>query len=107
MGLVSGKGSRHEFNSSEATLNRSVTLQNLPAMAGVKVSSYTHRERTAVFGQAIPGKAAAFAQNLVAAANAREVSDAARDHALKALQAASGDIDTVTADYLHMGAYQV
>lgn len=106
VGLVSGKGSRHELNSSEATLNRSVTLQNLPAMAGVKVSSYTHRERTAVFGQAIPGKAAAFAENLVAAANAREVSDAARDHALKALHAASGNIDTVTEDYLHMGAYQ-
>jgi len=106
VGLISNCGSRAELQSSQATVNRSITLDNLAPMAGVNVSSYVQRERTGVFGLAIPSKAGSFAANLVGAANAREVSDSAREHALAALHAASGDKDIVTEDYLHMGAYQ-
>ena len=93
--------------SGQASVNRSMTLENLPAMAGVNVSSYLHRERTGIFGTAIPTKAAEFAGNLIAAANTREVTDSARAHALAQLEGASGDKPTVTEDYLHMAAYQV
>ena len=76
-------------------------------MAGVKVNSYVHRERAGVFGTAIPAATGAFAKNLVAAANVREVADKDRAHALAQLNAASQDKSIVTDDYLHMTAYQV
>lgn len=106
VGLVSRCGSRAELNSSETTLNRSTTVNNIPSMAGVKVNSYVHRERAGVFGTAIPAATGAFAKNLVAAANVREVADKDRAHALAQLNAASQDKSIVTDDYLHMTAYQ-
>lgn len=106
VGLLSNRGSRHEGESGQQTVSRSMTLENVPKMAGVNVSSYLHRERTAIFGTALPSKAAEFAGNLVSAANSRDVTDSARAHALAALEAASGDIPTVSEDYLHMAAYQ-
>jgi predicted Zn-dependent peptidase len=106
VGLISNRGSRHELESGQATVSRSMTLENLAPMAGVNVSSYLHRERTGVFGTAIPSKAGAFAGNLVSAANTREVTDSARAHALAQLEGASGNIPLVTEDYVHMAAYQ-
>lgn len=107
VGMISNCGSRAELSSGQASLNRSITLDSLAPLAGVNVSSYVHRERTGVFGTAIPSRAGEFATNLVAAANAREVTDGARAHALAQLHAASSDRSVVTEDYLHMAAYQV
>lgn len=106
VGLVSNCGSRAELSPGQAAVSRSITLENLAPMAGVNVSSYVGREKTGLFGTCLPGSAGAFTKNLVAAANAREVTDSAREHALGQLNAASANIDIVTEDYLHMAAYQ-
>jgi len=106
VGLISKGGSRAEVVSGSASLNRSVTLNNLNAGAGVNVSSYVHRERTGVFGVTLPGQASEFASNLVAAANAREVTDGAREHAQAALNSASANPKVVVDDYLHMAGFQ-
>ena len=55
-------------------------------MAGVSVSSAVGRESTSVFATTVPAQASAAAANLVAAVNARELSDSARSSALAKLQ---------------------
>jgi len=106
VGAVSGCGSRNETASSQTTINRSVTLNNLAAN-GTNVNSYVDRERSGVFGTTVPGNAAAFAENLVAAVSADAVSDADRAHALAALNAVSADKETVCEDYAHMSGYML
>merc|ERR1712157_563849 len=58
VGLVSSGGSRAETAPGQASVNRSITLSNIPAVAGVNVSSVLHRERTGFFGVSLPDKAA-------------------------------------------------
>jgi len=106
VGVVSGCGSRHETASGQAALNNEITLENVQKMAGVSVSSAVGRESTSVFATTVPAQASAAAANLVAAVNARELSDSARSSALAKLQAGSTDKTVVTEDYLHMAAYQ-
>ena len=55
-------------------------------MAGVSVSSAVGRESSSVFATTVPAQASAAAANLVAAVNARELSDSARSSALAKLQ---------------------
>ena len=55
-------------------------------MAGVSVSSAVGRENSSVFATTVPAQASAAAANLVAAVNARELSDSARSSALAKLQ---------------------
>jgi hypothetical protein len=106
VGAVSGCGSRNETASSQTTINRSVTLNNLAAH-GTNVNSYVDRERSGVFGTTVPGNAAAFAENLVAAVSANAVSAADRAHALAALNAVSADKEVVCEDYAHMSGFMV
>ena len=51
-------------------------------------------------------QANAVAASLVEAAQASEVSDAAREHAQAALNGASANLKVVTDDYLHMAGFQ-
>ena len=51
-------------------------------------------------------QANAVAASLVEAAQASEVTDAAREHAQAALNGASGNLKVVTDDYLHMAGFQ-
>jgi len=106
VGAVSGCGSRNETASSQTTINRSVTLNNLAAN-GTNVNSYVDRERSGVFGTTVPGNASAFAENLVAAVSANAVSDADRAHALAALNAVSADKELVCEDYAHMSGFML
>merc|ERR1712168_275861 len=106
VGIVSKGGSRAQTASSQSTLNRSVTLSNIAPQAGVQVSSVLHRERTGVYAVTTPDQANATAASLVEAAQAGEVSDAARAHAQAALNSASGNLKVVTDDYLHMAGFQ-
>jgi len=106
VGVVGGCGSRHESVSGQAALNNAITLENVQKTAGVSVSSNVTRENSSVFATCVPAQAGAAAANLVAAANARELSDSARAAALAKLQAASTNYEVVTEDYLHMAAYQ-
>jgi len=106
VGVVSKGGSRHQTASSQATLNRSVTLNNVAPVAGVQISSVLHRERTGVYGLTTPDKAVSVAQSLVDAAQVTEVTDAARVHAQAALNGASGNLGVVCDDYLHMAGFQ-
>jgi len=106
VGLVSNAGSRSESVSGSASINRSITLGSLGSMAGVNVKSVLHRERVGVYGTTIPSNAGAVAAALVDAANTREVTQADRDHALAALNGASGQEKIVVEDYLHMTGFQ-
>jgi len=106
VGLVSNAGSRSESASGSASVNRSITLGALGSTPGVNVKSVLHRERVGVYGVSVPSNAAAVAAALVDAANTREVSQANRDHALAALNGASGQEKIVVDDYLHMTGFQ-
>jgi len=106
VGLVAKGGSRAQTASSQSTLNRSVTLSNIAPKAGVQVSSVLHRERTGVYAVTTPDQVNAVAASLVEAAQASEVSDAAREHAQAALNGASANLKVVTDDYLHMAGFQ-
>lgn len=106
VGVVSKGGSRAQTASSQATLNRSVTLGNVAPAPGVQISSVLHRERTAVYGLTTPDQAVSVAQSLVSAAQATEVTDQARAHAQAALNGASGNLGIVCDDYLHMAGFQ-
>jgi len=105
VGVVSKGGSRAESASSQATLNRSITLSAIAPQAGVQINSVLHRERTGVYGVTTADKAVSVASALVEAANVREVSDAARSHAQAALDASSQDLKTVISDYAHMAGF--
>ena len=107
VGLVSNAGSRHEAVSGSASINRSITLGALGSQPGVNVKSVLHRERVGVYGVTVPSNAASVATALVDAANTREVTQANRDHALAALNGASGQEKIVCEDYLHMTGFQV
>jgi len=106
VGLVSNAGSRSESVSGSASINRSITLGSLGSMAGVNVKSVLHRERVGVYGVTVPSNAGSVAAALVDAANTREVTQADRDHALAALNGASGQEKIVVEDYLHMTGFQ-
>jgi len=106
IGLVSNAGSRAENVSGAASVNRSITLSNLGATPGVNIKSVLHRERVGVYGVTLPSNQASVAAALVEAANVREVSQGARDHALAALNGASAQEKIVVDDYLHMAGYQ-
>ena len=107
VGLVSNAGSRSEAVSGSASINRSITLGALGSHPGVNVKSVLHRERVGVYGVTVPSNAGSVAAALVDAANTREVTQADRDHALAALNGASGQERIVTEDYLHMTGFQV
>ena len=107
VGLVSNAGSRSEAVSGSASINRSITLGALGSHPGVNVKSVLHRERVGVYGVTVPSNAGSVAAALVDAANTREVTQADRDHALAALNGASGQERIVTEDYLHMAGFQV
>jgi len=106
VGLVSNAGSRSESVSGSASINRSITLGALGSHPGVNVRSVLHRERVGVYGVTIPSNAGSVASALVDAANVREVTQANLDHALAALNGASGQEKIVTEDYLHMAGFQ-
>jgi len=106
VGLVSNAGSRSEAVSGSASINRSITLGALGSHPGVNVKSVLHRERVGVYGVTVPSNAGSVAAALVDAANTREVTQADRDHALAALNGASGQERIVTEDYLHMTGFQ-
>jgi len=106
VGMVSNAGSRSEVASGSASVNRSITLGALGSHPGVNFKSVLHRERVGVYGVTVPSNAASVAAALVDAANTRELTQANRDHALAALNGASGQEKIVVEDYLHMTGFQ-
>jgi len=106
VGVVSNGGSRSESGPGEATLNRSITLNNAKLGAGFNVSSVQGRERTGVYATCLAQNAGTAAEALVEAANARTITDQDREHALNSLNAASSNNFLVVNDYAHMAGFQ-